>query len=96
MLKINKSAAVEVTDILDAVLHHCKSGKTETECKACVLVGINAALSEYVRVNHSAGAKLKPAAVLTGRASLTAADKAVDVKLKARLNEREEADEDEL
>ncbi len=42
-------------------------------------------------MNHSAGTKLKPAAVLTGRASLTAADKAVDVKLKARFNEREEA-----
>ena len=40
---------------------------------------------------HAAGAKLKPAGILAGGAALAAADKALDIKLEAGLNEREEA-----
>ena len=86
-----KAARVEVTDILNAVFHHSKSGKTETECKARVLLGVNAALTENVGMNHTAGAKLKPARVLAGGTALTAANLTVDVKLEAGLDEGEEA-----
>lgn len=40
---------------------------------------------------HAAGAKLKPAGILAGGAALAAADKALDIKLEAGLDEREEA-----
>ena len=40
---------------------------------------------------HTAGAKLEPAAVLAGGASLAAADKAVYVKLKSGLHKREKS-----
>ena len=82
---------VEVTDILDTVFHHSKSGETETECKARILLGINATLFENVGVNHTAGTKLKPARVLAGGTAVTAANLTVDIKLKAGLDEGEEA-----
>ena len=40
---------------------------------------------------HAAGAKLKPAGILAGGAALAAADKALDIKLEAGLDERKEA-----
>ena len=82
---------IEITDILNAILHHSKSGKTETEGKAGVLLGIDAACRKHVGVDHTAGTKLEPARILAGGAALTAAYLAVDIKLKAGLDEREKS-----
>ena len=82
---------VEVTDILNTVFHHSKSCETETKRKARILLGINATLFENVGVNHTAGTKLKPARVLAGGTAVTTANLTVDVKLKAGLDEGEEA-----
>ena len=46
---------------------------------------------EDIGVNHAAGAKLEPAGILARGAALAAAYKALDIKLKARLDEREKA-----
>ena len=87
-----QAAAVQVADILDAVLHHRESGQAQTEREAGVLFGVDAALFEHLGVDHAAGAQLQPAGVVAGGAAcLTAADQAGDIQLKAGFDEGEKS-----
>ena len=51
-------AAVEITDILDAVLHHGESGQTQAEREAGVLFGVDAAVGKYLVMDYTAAQEI--------------------------------------
>lgn len=70
---------------------HGDTVETEAECKARVLLGIDAAVFEHVRVHGTATANFHPAGSLAATATLATAEHAVHVHFGRGLREREEA-----
>ena len=70
---------------------HRDSVETETESKARVLLGIDAAVLEHVRVHRTATADFHPARALATAATLATAEHAAHVHFCRRFREREEA-----
>ena len=82
---------IEITDIGDLEPAHDQALQTDAECIARILVRINAADLENLRVNHAAAQNLNPALTVAYRAVriLTVALEALIVHLSGRLGKRE-------
>ena len=48
-------AALELANVIDGVTHHNKAGEAEAEGKTAVLFGVDAAETEDVRMDETAG-----------------------------------------
>ena len=70
---------------------HGDTVETEAESEARVLLGIDAAVLEHVRVHRTATADFHPAGSLAATAALATAEHAAHVHFGAGLREREEA-----
>ena len=64
---------IEKSDVVDSVTTHCRSLYTDTECRSAVFFGIDTAILEDLRMNHTCTQYLDPAFTLTYTATLTAA-----------------------
>ena len=71
------------------VLEHCDSFDTQTECETGVNFGIDAAVAEYVGVNHAGTQNFDPAFALAETAALTAAYEAGNVNFCGGFGEGE-------
>ena len=81
-------AAVQVTDVLNAELHHRQAGEADAERETAVFFRVDSAVTQDFRVNEAAGDQLDPA-VAAGRATFPAAEEAVQVEFETRFDERE-------
>ena len=79
----------EEAEVVDAVLQVGDALNTHAESVAGINLGINAALVEYVGVDHATAKDLDPACVLAEATTLATADEARDVHLGAGLGEWE-------
>lgn len=81
---------MEVADVVYTVLHHRKSFDAAAECETGVNVRVDAAVLEYLRMDHAASEIFDPACLFAYAASLSFADLAFEIKLESRFYEREE------
>lgn len=72
---------VKQSHIVDVVSAHCDTFKTDTECKAAVDLGVDAAASEDFGVDHTRAEKLNISLALAHRAALAAAVEAYEIDL---------------
>ena len=80
---------VEETEVVDIVATHYHSFESETERKARINLGVDAAVLEHLRVYHACAEELDIALVLAHGAALAAAVEAAYIYLAARLSEGE-------
>lgn len=80
---------VEETEVVYVIASHYHTLKTETECKARILLRVDAAVLQHLGVYHACAEKLYIALVLAHGAAFSAAVEAADIYLTAGLGEWE-------
>ena len=76
-------------DVIDAVLQHCGTLDTDTERKTAVLVGVDAAVFQYLVIYDAGAEDFNPAGTLTKLTALAAALEAGTVYFYGWLGEWE-------
>ena len=69
----------EKSKVVNIILTHCNSFKTDTESKARIYFRINTAVCKYLRVYHTAAQNFNPALAFTYAAAFTAASETRNV-----------------
>ena len=72
---------IEMTDVVDVIFEHGNALDTHSEGKSAVNLGVDSAVAQNIRMNHSCAVYLKPALALSKTAALAAAHKAGDIHL---------------
>src|SRR5580704_14271996 len=88
LLQKPEVAALQLPDIVDAVTHHRQTRQAQSEGEAVPLFGVDAAHPQDFRVHQAARQQFYPPALLAHRATWAAADEALNIEFKARLDER--------
>src|SRR6185437_258671 len=83
--------ALHQADIVNRIAHHGKARKAKTKGKSVPLLRIESGVFDHVGMHKPAGKKLHPSALLADRTTVAAADQALNIKLKPRLDKREVA-----
>ena len=80
---------IEKTHIIDLIFQKCDTLQTYTKGKSCILIRIDPAHTENIRMNHTTAKDFDPAGTFTETAAFSAAFEAGNINLSARLCERE-------
>src|ERR1051325_6495673 len=82
---------IEHPDVGNAVPRERDTRRTHAEGPARITLGIDARVLEHLWMHHSRPKDLEPARAFAHRAAGSVTDTALDVHLRRRLREREEA-----
>src|SRR5260370_13524587 len=91
LLEEGKVGFVEEAYVFDVGLEHRHALDAKAPCVSVPLVGIDAAVAQHLRVDHSTPPDLQPAFVPAALATGAGADPTRHIELKTRLGEREVA-----
>src|SRR5436190_13034607 len=78
-----------MANVFDVVFHHHQTLYPHPPGKACVLVRVDAAFCQYVRMDHAAAKKLYPAGVTANITTLLFTKWTAQGKFKTRFSEGE-------
>src|SRR5512138_2491562 len=91
LLQESHVGIVKKADVGHRVAQHCYARRSHPERPAGVFLGIDAGRIEHVGMNHSRAENFHPSGVLAARTPGSVTQLALDIHLRGRLGEREEA-----